>query len=124
MVMGSPSYIAPEIWMGHSTDLDQRVDIYSLAVIIFRALAGRVPFDHEDVVVKRGQVLGAERPSLYQLRPDLPQDIDVWVDQALAVSRDARFHRVRAMWNALLRTLGAESDLIRMSRVSLRPPSM
>jgi len=52
-------------------------------------------------------VTTAARPSLYALRPDLPRDIDVWVQQAMAIDPDYRFARVRAMWNALRHILPA-----------------
>ena len=111
MVLGSPSYIAPEVWKGNSSALDLRVDIYSLAAIIFRILTGRVPFEAGgDLVSMRRRVLGAERPSLYELRPDLPSLLDGWVEQALAVNREERFAGVRAMWVALVRALGTEGQ--------------
>jgi serine/threonine-protein kinase len=101
VVAGSPSYIAPEAWAGNPTTLDNRIDVYSFAVIAFRVLAGRVPFDSADLFQKLEMVTKGKRPSLHALRPDLPADIDVWVEQALAINPDYRFARVRAMWNAL-----------------------
>jgi eukaryotic-like serine/threonine-protein kinase len=101
MVAGSPSYIAPEAWRGNPTQLDHRIDIYSFAVIIFRVLSGRVPFEGADLMEKLRQVTTAPRPSLHAIRRDLPQGIDVWVQQALAIDPDYRFARIRAMWNAL-----------------------
>ena len=44
IVAGSPSYIAPEAWKGDPSLLDHRIDIYGLAAVIFRALAGKPPF--------------------------------------------------------------------------------
>jgi len=107
MVAGSPSYIAPESWRGNPTQLDHRIDVYSFAVIIFRLLGGRVPFETPDLMEKLRLVTTAARPSLYALRPDLPRDIDVWVQQAMAIDPDYRFARVRAMWNALRHILPA-----------------
>ncbi len=101
MVAGSPSYIAPEAWRGNPTKLDHRIDVYSFAVICYRVLAARVPFDAADLMEKLRQVTTGERPSLYALRPDLHPDVDIWVAQALAIDPDYRFARVRAMWNAL-----------------------
>ena len=109
MVLGTPSYIAPEVWKGNSSALDHRVDIYSLASIIFRVLTGRVPFEAGgDLVAMRRRVLGVERPSINEWRPDLPPVVDGWVEQALAVNREDRFASVRAMWTALVRALGTE----------------
>ena len=101
MVAGSPSYIAPEAWAGNPTKLDQRIDVYSFAIIIFRVLSGTVPFDTPDLFEKLTLVTTGKRPSLRALRPDLGPDIDFWVEQALAIKPDERFTRVRAMWTAL-----------------------
>jgi eukaryotic-like serine/threonine-protein kinase len=106
MVAGSPSYIAPEAWAGNPSKLDQRIDVYSFAVIIFRCLSGRVPFDTGDLFEKLTLVTTGKRPSLRALRPDLPRDIDYWVEQSMAIKPDDRFLRIRAMWTALRSTLG------------------
>jgi serine/threonine-protein kinase len=101
MVMGSPSYIAPEVWKGRSDKLDQRVDVYSFGVLVYRALAGRPPFAGDSLQEKYTAATSAARPSLHALRPDLPADIDGWVRQILAIEPGSRFHTLRAAWNAL-----------------------
>jgi serine/threonine-protein kinase len=101
MVAGSPSYIAPEAWAGNPLKLDHRIDVYSFAVIVFRILSGHVPFDTPDLFQKLTLVTTGKRPSLCALRPDLPADMDIWVEQAMAIQPDERFQRMRAMWTAL-----------------------
>jgi serine/threonine-protein kinase len=101
-VMGSPSFIAPEAWKGVSDLMDQRVDVYSLGVILFLVLAGELPFPGQNVAEKFVNATTAARPSLLKLRPDLPRDADSWVASALALDRDQRFGNVRALWNAFL----------------------
>jgi serine/threonine-protein kinase len=100
MVAGSPSYIAPEIWKG-AEHLDQRIDVYSLAAVVFRALAGTTPFSGEGMKEVLIKVTTAPRPSLFALRPDLSPRIDDWVQQALAIEPEHRFESVRGMWTAL-----------------------
>lgn len=100
IVAGSPSYIAPEIWRGES-DFDHRIDVYSLGAVAYRALAGHPPFAGSSLHATLTLVTTAPRPSLHEARPDLPIAIDEWVRHALAIDRDERFARVRAMWNAL-----------------------
>ena len=102
--MGSPSYMAPEIWSGRSELVDQRVDVYSLAVILFRILAGSLPFAGQTLREKFLDTTTEERPSLFAKRPDLSPDVDQWVAQALAIEPEARFRNVRALWNAFLTT--------------------
>ncbi len=91
MVMGSPSYIAPETWAGDSRALDGRADLFSLAVIVFRWLTGKLPFDAPDLIAKMTAVTSGPRPSVLALRPDLPPRIDEWMNRALAVDREMRF---------------------------------
>ncbi|HKY38021.1 MAG TPA: serine/threonine-protein kinase [Polyangiaceae bacterium] len=107
-VMGSPSFMAPEAWSGVSDLMDQRADVYSLGVILFRVLAGELPFEGENLTQKFAFATTAARPSLRELRPDLPRAIDGWVEAALAIDRDQRFGNVRALWNALLGVLGVQ----------------
>jgi serine/threonine-protein kinase len=101
MIIGSPSYIAPEVWEGNPRGLDLRVDVYSLGAIIFRALAGRVPFPTLSVREKAEAARTGERPSLHALRPELPKGVDGWVREALAADRADRFPSAQAMWRAL-----------------------
>jgi serine/threonine-protein kinase len=100
MVAGSPNYIAPEIWAGAS-EFDQRIDVYSLGAVIFRALAGVPPFMSDDLSEVLVMATTAPRPSLKQIRGDLPTNIDAWSDLALAISPNERFSSARALYNAL-----------------------
>lgn len=106
MILGSPSYIAPEVWAGRPRELDHRVDIYSLGAIVFRALGGEVPFPGSSIKKKIELSTTAPRPSLHALRPDLPEDVDVWVGQVLAIEPEMRFSKIRGMWNAFKATVG------------------
>jgi len=99
-VMGSPSFMAPEAWQGVSDLMDPRADVYSLGVILFRVLAGQLPFAGTSMQEKfLGETTGA-RPSLLKFRPDLPPAVDNWVLLALALDREQRFENVRALWTA------------------------
>ncbi len=97
-IAGSPSYIAPEVWRGEKPD--HRVDVYALAAVMYRALAGEPPFTADGLEKMLRLATSAERPSLYARRPDLPPDVDDWVKQALATNRDQRFVRARGMLRA------------------------
>jgi eukaryotic-like serine/threonine-protein kinase len=104
-VMGSPSFMAPEAWQGVSDLMDARVDVYSLGVVLFRVLAGKLPFAGTSIQEKfLGATTGA-RPSLRKFRADLPEEVDGWVKHALALDREERFGNVRALWTALVSAL-------------------
>jgi serine/threonine protein kinase len=108
MVMGSPSYIAPETWAGDSRALDGRADLFSLAVIVFRWLTGKLPFDAPDLIGKMTAVTTGERPSVTTLRPDLPKAVDVWMQRALAIRPDARFQSGGDFYDALVAAVRGE----------------
>lgn len=91
MVMGSPSYIAPETWRGNSAVLDGRADLFALAVIVFRYLTGQLPFEAQDLIGKMTAVTSGPRPSVIAQRPDLPAAVDAWMTRALAVDAADRF---------------------------------
>lgn len=102
LVMGSPSYIAPESWAGVPGRSGARADIYSLGVILFRMLGGRLPFIGKSLVEKMRNATSADRPSLHELRDELPPQVDIWVERALAVDPNERFATPGACLGELL----------------------
>lgn len=99
-VVGTPRYMAPEqIMSAHSTD--PRVDVYSLGVIAYEALAGKSPFVASD----HGQLLGAiiqgRMEPLGALRPDLPDDIVRVIERATAPEPGDRYESPVAFAEAL-----------------------
>ena len=103
MIAGSPSYIAPELWRDERPD--HRIDVYSFAAVIFRALAGQPPFWAPSTPELLVKVTTSPRPRLTDFRPDLPHQIDQWVERALALHRDDRYPYVTSMWNDLIRII-------------------
>jgi hypothetical protein len=95
------------MWKGQGKTADHRVDIYALGVIIFRALAGQLPFSNKSMQETLVAVTTAARPSLHALRPDLPPEVDEWVNQVLAVNIDDRFSSMGQTWAHLMWRLGA-----------------
>jgi eukaryotic-like serine/threonine-protein kinase len=115
-VMGSPSFMAPEAWQGVSDLMDRRADVYALGVILFRVLAGRLPFAGTSMQEKFLSTTTGARPSLLKFRPDLPAAADSWVEAALALDREQRFANVRALWTAFESVFRTEQK-----RSGLRP---
>jgi serine/threonine protein kinase len=105
MVAGSPSYLAPEVWRHGSSYADPLVDVYALGVVLYRSLAGKMPFVSNNITDLIKCVSSGARPSLHALRPDLPRIIDDWVEHVLAIPRERRFANVAAAWRALLACL-------------------
>ncbi|MFT3776151.1 MAG: serine/threonine-protein kinase [Minicystis sp.] len=90
IVFGSPSYMSPEQARGVRT-LDHRSDLWSLAVIVFRAVTGVKPFQAAsigDLVVK---LCIDPLPVATSFAPDLPPEIDRFFERAFAREPDKRF---------------------------------
>lgn len=99
-VLGTPYYMSPEQARGLRS-VDYRSDLWSLGVITFRCVTGRLPFEGEalgDLLVK---LCTAPVPVPSQLLPGLPPAFDAWMAQALSRDPDARFADARAMAQAL-----------------------
>ena len=98
-VMGTAQYLSPEQAQGKPTT--PRSDIYSIGVILYEALTGRVPFQADSAVaVALKQVSEApRRPSA--INPNVPPALDAVVMRALAKEPDARFKDADAFLKAL-----------------------
>jgi serine/threonine protein kinase len=54
---GSLKFMAPEVLSGKNTAADPRIDIFSLGVILFRIVTGKLPFDSLDNNVTRNKII-------------------------------------------------------------------
>jgi serine/threonine protein kinase len=87
-IIGTPQYMAPEQAKGR--DVDGRADQYSLAIVGYRALTGKVPFEGDTHSILYQQVFETP-PSVLERRPDTPPDLRAALDRALAKDPKARF---------------------------------
>jgi serine/threonine-protein kinase len=98
-VMGTPHYLSPEQAQGH--DVTSVSDLYSIGVILYEALTGRVPFEGESAVaVAMKQVSQTpQRPS--SINPQVSPALDAVVMRALEKDPGARFQSADAFVAAL-----------------------
>ncbi|HEX7842789.1 MAG TPA: serine/threonine-protein kinase [Kofleriaceae bacterium] len=90
MVLGTPLYMSPEQARGDD-ELDARVDIYALGVIMYEAATGRVPFIGNNYLSVISQVLNEEPRALRELRPEVSEEFEAIVMRAMDKERDARY---------------------------------
>ncbi len=81
VVLGTPVYMAPEQLAGATADA--RSDLYSLGVLLFHLLTGRLPHEHASLGELLRQVAREPAPDLRSLRPELPPAVAALVAKAL-----------------------------------------
>jgi serine/threonine protein kinase len=87
--VGSPAYMSPE--QIKSYPLNQKTDLYSLGVVLFHLLTGRLPFraaSHAQLIYR---ILNADPPTPSRLNPDLPPGVDAVVARALEKDLYSRY---------------------------------
>ena len=99
IIMGTPTYMAPEQFRGEQ--VDGRADLYSLGVTIYQLLTGSAPFRALSIEKLLDQVINQQHEPVSALRSDLPPLIDEVLSQALAKDPAKRFANARAMAAAL-----------------------
>ncbi len=99
-IIGSLLYMAPEQIKGQR-DLDYRVDIYGLGMLLYEMLVGRVPFDAPSEFEIMKLHLEAEVPFISRMRPDVPSYLDAAIHKACAKKREDRFASTAQMAAAL-----------------------
>jgi serine/threonine-protein kinase len=98
-VVGTPHFMSPEQASGDK--LDGRSDIYSLGVVSFFAVTGRLPFDGESAQAILAMHLSRPAPPILELRPDLPAPLGATIDRCLAKEPQERFSRGEELVDAL-----------------------
>ena len=90
LVVGTPQYMSPE-QCSQTHPLDARSDVYSLGIIVYEMLAGRVPFTGESATIIMMKQVQDAPPAILATRPDLPPAVDKVIARALAKNPADRF---------------------------------
>jgi serine/threonine-protein kinase len=100
MIVGTPDYMSPEQARGE-TDVDKRADIYSMGVILYRGLTGKLPFVANTIGDLLVKIISSTAPTVRELCPDVSPSLSAVVEQAMTRNREDRFADARAMRRAL-----------------------
>ncbi|MGH9842564.1 MAG: serine/threonine protein kinase [Blastocatellia bacterium] len=128
--MGTVSYMSPEQARGQ--EVDGRTDIFSLGVVMYEMLAGRLPFEGATASDMIASILRSEPPALAKHSPQTPAELEAIVMKALAKDREARWPKVEALADKLrdisqeleFKLRLADSDKKQLSSVSAAPAKL
>ena len=122
---GTPFYMPPEQWAGERGDA--RSDVYSLGVVMYQMLAGRLPFDSdaENELARQNAIanqhLTAAPAPLRSVRADVPEALEAVVAKCMAKSPSERYQTPGELANALAAMLGVAAPEASLAGVQRAP---
>ncbi len=120
-VRGTLAYMSPEQVRGRSEEIDVRADVYSLGVLLYQMLSGRLPYDLEGAAITEAVRIICEQPPRPLVSPAgggprLDRDLAVIVQKALEKEPARRYQSATALDGDVGRFLGGQP-------IIARPPS-
>ncbi|WP_030732779.1 protein kinase domain-containing protein [Streptomyces sp. NRRL F-2890] len=107
MVVGTPQYLSPEQALGRG--VDARSDLYSVGVMLFELLTGRLPFDADNPLAIAYAHVQEEPPAPSTVNTALPPAVDALVGRALRKNPNERFPSAEELRAECLRVAGTLS---------------
>jgi serine/threonine protein kinase/Tfp pilus assembly protein PilF len=95
-VMGTFTYMSPEQVRGRT--LDARSDLFSLGVVLYEMLTGRLPFEGDTATDVADRILNADPPALSRFNYAVPERLDAIVLKALAKDSAFRYQSARELY--------------------------
>jgi serine/threonine protein kinase len=116
MVEGTPRYLAPEAAVGKP--VDGRADIYSLGIMAYEMVTGRVPFYSETIRELLQMHVRKRPPEITRIRPGLPEGLVTFINGALIKRPDERL----TDWNEIQRLLAPPGGAASETSPTVAPP--
>lgn len=123
-MIGTPGYMAPELVRGESRVSDRRVDLFALGCVLYEALAGRRPFEGDEIMEVLARVLLDRPPAIATLVPSVPPRLARLIGALLAKTAARRVGDARRVHDELvaIRAGIATGDLDALERSSPEVP--
>lgn len=93
--LGSVHYISPE--QARGSDIDQRSDLYSVGVVLYEMLTGRLPYEGDSPVAVAVQHINSIPLAPRELNPEIPVGMEQITMRAMAQDRELRYPNAEAM---------------------------
>jgi hypothetical protein len=119
-IVGTPEYMSPEQVRGLTADA--RSDQYSLAVVAYEMLSGRVPFEADSTLALLHMVAYEPPPPIHEARADLPAGVQTVLARALAKQPGDRYTTAREFVDALERAMAGEK-VVESPALTVQPPA-
>jgi len=98
--LGTPHYMSAEQVRSAKT-VDARTDVYSMGVILYQVVTGRLPFEGPSATAIIAAIVTEDPPPIRSLRPEVPATVAEVIQRAMSRRADDRFADARALREAL-----------------------
>ncbi len=99
--LGTPAYVSPEQIKNRDGEVDGRTDIYSLGVMFYQMLTGKLPFEGKDAMAVLGIVLTEEPQPPSEIVADLPKQLEEICLRAMEKLTIRRYQSMAELANAI-----------------------
>ena len=118
VIVGTAAYMSPE--QARAKAVDARTDIFSFGVVLYEMLTGRKPFEGETAMDVISAILHKEPPSIREMVPEAPQEVERIVNKLLRKDSEERYQTVKDL---LIDLKDVRKELEFQDKLKLTPAS-
>lgn len=94
---GTPAYMSPEQAEGRIDEIDERSDVWSLGVVLFQLLTGKLPITGNNLAMVLMNVARGDTPPIREVAPEAPAELAAVVERALAKEPSDRYQSAKEL---------------------------